>query len=71
MELKMNDPQFSAVPTYADIFTDLEWREAVADGSFIPDDGDGYWMMGETQESNVDCFDPQPTWATHVAWYNK
>jgi hypothetical protein len=56
---------------HADIMTAEAWHECVECGAFIPSDGTGYWMRGEKLESDIDSFDPQPDWATHVAWYNK
>ena len=39
-------------------------------GAIIPDDGMGYWAT-EDKVSKISCFLTQPTWATHVCWYNK
>ncbi len=47
-----------------------DWDDALSTGAINDDDGDGHWVKG-TQESDIDCFDTKPAWATHVAWYNK
>ena len=38
--------------------------------AIIPSDGDGVYGTANTC-SNMDCFEEQPDWATHVYWYNK
>ena len=39
-------------------------------GAIIPDDGFGYWAT-DKKISDISAFENQPTWATHVCWYNK
>lgn len=53
-----------------DVFTVEEWKEAVANGSFVNDDGSGFWMK-DGKESQDEVFSTEPEDATHVAWYNK
>lgn len=71
LEFKQDDfIKFTEVPPTTHVFSLDSWNESIEDGSIIDDDGCGYWMKGNL-ESDVDCFDTQPTWATHVSWYNK
>lgn len=67
---KMKNVKFASVSEYADIMSLSDWDYSVKCRLFIPDDGIGYWMKDSTTESNVSCWDPRPSWATHVAWYN-
>jgi hypothetical protein len=58
------------IPDYADVMTLADWEEAVERGSFIPDDGIGYWCK-DGKESRDEVFETDAEDATHVAWYNK
>jgi hypothetical protein len=69
MEAVMNYTQ--AMPDYGDAIPLAEWNEAVADGSFIPYDGTGYWMRDGLYDRSADAFSPAPPDATHVAWFNR
>lgn len=54
----------------ANVFDLVEWRGMLACGAIHPFyDGTGYWMANGLQIAPVT--EPQPTNATHVAWYNK
>jgi hypothetical protein len=58
---------------YADVFTAEEWMsEGVRGCAFIPSDGGGYWgTENEHSYDHTDVFGAKPSWATHVAWFNK
>lgn len=58
---------------YADVFTAEEWMsEGVRGCAFIPSDGGGYWgTEKEHSYDHTDVFGAKPSWATHVAWFNK
>ena len=54
-----------------DLFTTEEWIENVRLGAFIPDDGDGYYVV-DGKRTNIYVWDhPAPKGTTHVIWYNK
>ena len=62
------------LPDYGDLFTVEEWKEALQAGSYISDDGSGYWA-----KNGLMCHDwdeevfasTRPLDATHVMWFNK
>jgi hypothetical protein len=62
------------LPDYGDLYTVEEWKEALQDGSFISEDGSGYWV-----KDGLMCHDwdeevfaaTRPLDATHVMWFNK
>lgn len=61
-----------------DQLTIAEFNEMVKIGALIPDDGTGYWAaddykhIGWTEMDTPLTFgETPPSWATHVAWYNK
>lgn len=61
------------IPDYADVMPIAAWKEAVACGAFIPEDGSGYLCLDDKTmvlKSNV-WVKMLPPWATHVAWFNK
>lgn len=58
------------IPDYAHVMTVTEWDQAVENGSFIPDDGIGFWCK-DGKESHDQVFYTDCEDATHVAWYNK
>lgn len=56
---------------YSDVMTILEFRETVELGCIVPSDGIGFWAT-ETECSDLPVWsERRPSWATHVAWYNK
>jgi len=56
---------------YSDIMTIEEFEECVKCGSFIPDDGSGYYGT-ETHYNYLSVWSYiAPKGATHVHWYNK
>lgn len=64
--------KFSKVSKHTDVMTLKEFEEACEMIMFTQDDGDGYFMKSETEESNISVWGYEtPSWATHVAWYNK
>lgn len=58
------------IPKFADVMTVEVWNSCVEDGSFINDDGCGYWVKDD-MESRDEVFSTPQQDATHVAWYNK
>lgn len=62
------------LPDYGDLFTVEEWKGALQAGSYISDDGSGYWV-----KNGMMCRDwveevfasTRPLDATHVMWFNK
>lgn len=54
-----------------DLFTIEEWNNNVKLGSFIPDDGDGYYMINDKKTPVYVWEHPAPEGTTHVIWYNK
>ena len=48
-----------------------EWKEYVDFGTFIPDDGDGYYMINDEKTPVYVWEHPAPEGTTHVIWYNK
>jgi hypothetical protein len=60
------------IPDYAHLMPISEWRDSVAGGLFVPDDGIGRWATGDTMDDSSDVWaGDAPEWATHVAWFNK
>ena len=54
------------------VFSKQEWVEMVRCGTFIPDDGSGYWATDKGYDRTLPVFHGQmPEDATHVVWYNK
>jgi len=48
-----------------------EWEHSVNQGVFIPDDGDGYYVV-DGKKTSVYVWDHlAPEGTTHVRWYNK
>ena len=72
--------KFTPVPPYGDHMKILEFFECVQGGGFIDYDGIGYWAT-LTQISNISIRPSvithdhvefyQPSWATHVVWFNR
>ena len=58
------------LPDYGDLMTAEEFTACVDSGSFIPDDGTGYWVK-DGLESRDEVFASEVEDATHVMWYNK
>ena len=48
-----------------------DWKESVKFGAFIPDDGDGYYVVDGKKTSVYVWEHPAPEGTTHVIWYNK
>lgn len=66
--------QSKKVSKYADVLTLEAFTLAVPYyGALSPEDGHGYFMSSEVDETNVGVWGCKeiPKWATHVAWYNK
>lgn len=65
--------KFKKIPKTTDVYTLEEFKQCVETGCFIPDDGSGYFMKNDREESNISVWstDEAPSWATHVSWYNK
>lgn len=63
------------IPKYADVMTVEHFKENVADGGFIDDDGIGHPVRDKKQDmwTNVLPSDIEniPSDATHIAWYNR
>ena len=62
------------LPDYGDLYTVEEWKEALQDGSFISEDGSGYWVKNGLmcRDWNEEVFAAtRPLDATHVMWFNK
>lgn len=74
-ELKMYDCARSIlnirkIPSYGERYTLKEWRQALKNGCFTPDDGGGNWTDDKyLLEGNV--FGIPPEDAIGVAWFNK
>ena len=67
-------PDLDPLPKYGDHMTVDEFRDAVACGAFIPDDGDGCWATDAAYDNGSCVWDGlknPPKWATHVVWFNK
>lgn len=66
-------PKLVPIPDYADLITLKEFKECVACGGFIPYDGSGYYATENSMDKETDVWSSKkpPTWATHVAWFNK
>lgn len=63
-------PKWEPYPDYGDIYPVENFQQHVAMGCITPDDGSGYYGTA-SEMSCIDCFTDKPTWATHVAWFNK
>lgn len=64
------------VPDYADVMSVEEYLDAVRGGGFIDYDGFGH-PVADGKEDDEIFIKPSkgaaaiPSWATHVAWYNR
>ena len=60
------------IPSYGDLLTIEEWKDAVAFGGFVRSDGSGCWATVDKMDwaSNV-WSGPPPEGATHVVWFNR
>jgi hypothetical protein len=72
MTTEFNDP----VPDYADVFSLDEFRDIVASGGIVNDDGCGHWVKdGKMSRDFINCAKLGPYYVpegvTHVAWFNK
>lgn len=53
-----------------------EWKECIKHGIFVPDDGYGVWVSGDSylyeySDPRNNVFKEPPKEATHVAWFSK
>lgn len=59
------------VLNYATVMSVIEWEGAVTLRELIEDDGDGYWVKDGLMSELSVWAEEKPSWATHVAWFNK
>jgi len=74
-DLEVNEKtgvKFTTVDSDTHVMTVAEFEEENESGMITSDDGSGYYMSSKTEKSNVSVWSySKPSWATHVAWYNK
>lgn len=58
------------IPDYGEKFTLKEWKAALKNSMFTPDDGDGYFT-DDKYLLDGDIFRRLPEGTTHVVWFNK
>lgn len=67
-------PRFEPIPVYGTKYTVSDFRGMVAERSVTKSDGFGKWATAvKMSDQTVDMAAEwsQPTWATHVVWFNK
>lgn len=59
------------LPDYGDLISVEDWNRAVDDGSFVNEDGCGYWVKDNLMCHKDEVFSSPQLDATHVMWFNK
>lgn len=59
------------IPDYGEKMLAQDWIDSINSGAYNEYDGSGYWATDSEMDDEADCFSPQPSWATHVVWFNK
>jgi hypothetical protein len=63
------NPKLEPIPSYGDLMTLEEFRASEDNGYLLSSDGDGYYAT-EKGMSRIRTSEPEPSWATHVMWFN-
>lgn len=69
-KLETMTPVLKPIPTYGDLMSLEDFQACQRSGAIIPDDGQGVYATA-AGVSELDCFEPAPSWATHVMWFNR